>query len=310
MNNNYFDTAVSFHIDNGAFRGRIIRLSNCLDILLNKHKYSLPVSGVIAESTALATALASSLKYDGLFTLQTKTNGPIPMVVVDVTSEGEIRSYAKADQEWIDKSQTKRKALGEIEPAPHLMGLGHLAFTVDQGKNTQLYQGIVELKGNTLADCALKYFKQSEQIDTALKIFIEAPKKGETFGWKAFAIMLQKMPTTGGKIKKTTSKEEMDAAWEEAKIFMDSITKEEAFNKTISPEELAHRLYHSNQLQFDNIKNYKFKCRCSKDKLLTTLQSFSDKEINEVADEKGQIVVDCNFCAEKYVFDKGELIKQ
>ena len=310
MKNNYFDTAVSFHIDNGAYRGRIIRLSNSLDILLNKHKLSLPVSGVIAESTALATVLASSLKYDGLFTLQTKTNGPVPMVVVDVTSDGNIRSYAQADQEWIDKSQTKRKSLGEIEPAPHLMGLGHLAFTVDQGKKTDSYQGIVELKGNTLADCALKYFKQSEQIDTALKIFIQAPKEGETFGWKAFAMMLQKMPETGGKIKKDVTKEDMDASWEEAKIFMDSLSKEEALNEELAPEELAHRLYHSNELQFDNIKNYNFKCRCSKDKLLTTLQSFSDKEIDEVADEKGQIVVDCNFCSEKYVFEKGELIKQ
>jgi len=310
VKNNYFDTAVSFHIDNGAYRGRIIRLSNSLDILLNKHKLSLPVSGVIAESTALATVLASSLKYDGLFTLQTKTNGPVPMVVVDVTSDGNIRSYAQADQEWIDKSQTKRKSLGEIEPAPHLMGLGHLAFTVDQGKKTDSYQGIVELKGNTLADCALKYFKQSEQIDTALKIFIQAPKEGETFGWKAFAMMLQKMPETGGKIKKDVTKEDMDASWEEAKIFMDSLSKEEALNEELAPEELAHRLYHSNELQFDNIKNYNFKCRCSKDKLLTTLQSFSDKEIDEVADEKGQIVVDCNFCSEKYVFEKGELIKQ
>lgn len=126
------------------------------------------VSAVVAESTALGALLASALKYDGLFTLQTKSSGPVTMVVVDVSSDGTIRACATFDEKRIQKAQELRKTEGEIEAAPHLMGEGYLAFTVDQGKDTDLYQGVVDLQGKNLTECALRYFKQSEQIETAL----------------------------------------------------------------------------------------------------------------------------------------------
>ena len=86
MPNKNFDNCVSFFIDNGAYQGRFIRLNEVLDTIINKHSYPLPVSAVVAETTVLAAMLASTLKYDGLFTLQTQSNGPVPMVVIDVTS--------------------------------------------------------------------------------------------------------------------------------------------------------------------------------------------------------------------------------
>ena len=51
-----------------------------------------------------------------------------------------------------------------------LLGTGYLAFTVDQGEHTERYQGIVELTGATLADCAHHYFRQSEQIQAGIKV--------------------------------------------------------------------------------------------------------------------------------------------
>lgn len=306
MSNNNFDTCTSFHIDNGAFRGRLIRLNKVIDTILEKHGYPLPVSAVIAESTALAAVLASSLKYDGLFTLQTQSNGPVSMVVVDITSEGKVRAYAKFDEKHLQKSQALRKSEGEIEPSPHLMGEGHLAFTVDQGDKTDLYQGIVDLQGKNLTECALRYFKLSEQIDTDLQLFL-LPPEGERKSWSAAAIMIQKMPSTGGKIFQDAS--EMEDAWNQAKIFMQSLNADEIFNAELSSEELLHRLYHANNLTITQTKEYSFGCRCSREKLLNTLRSFSKEEIESLA-ENNQITADCQFCSEKYIFDKGEIISQ
>lgn len=305
QNNQNFDTCVSFFIDNGAYQGRLIRMSSVLDTIISKHCYPRPVAAVVAESTVLAAMLASTLKYEGLFTLQTQSNGAVSMVVVDVTSEGKIRACASFDEEHLKQNQELRKTSGEIEAAPHLMGKGHLAFTVDQGPNTELYQGIVDLQGKNLTECALRYFKQSEQIDTDLKLFLQAPE-GESGSWLAAGIMLQKMPLKGGN---ESSPEEMEEAWNEAKVFMESLTQDEVFNAELTSEQLLHRLFHANNLNISKCKNYSFGCRCSREKLLQTLSTFSEDDINAML-ENNKVTATCHFCSEKYVFDKGELIKQ
>ena len=136
----------------------------------------------------------------------------------------------------LDKALELRKSdTDELLAAPHYMGNGHLAFTVDQGPETDLYQGIVDLQGKNLSECALRYFKQSEQIETYLQLFLQAPDKdGES--WKAAGILLQKLPDNGGKISDDT--EALNEAWNEAVIFAQSLKAEEVFDEKLSAEEI------------------------------------------------------------------------
>lgn len=305
-NKNNMDNCVSFFIDNGAYQGRLIRMNQTIDTIIGRHCFPRPVAAVVAEATVLAAMLASTLKYTGLFTLQTQSNGPISMIVVDVTSEGTIRACASFDETHLAENQKLRKTEGEIEAAPHLMGQGHLAFTVDQGPESELYQGVVDLQGKTFSEVALRYFKQSEQIETDLKLFLQAPSHPSE-GWQAGGIMLQKMPSTGGNVEQ--SEEEMNESWHEAQIFMESLSSSEIFNQDLSSEELLHRLFHGNNLNISNCKNYLFGCRCSREKLLTTLSTFSENDISHMI-ENNKITATCHFCNETYSFDKGELLKQ
>ena len=249
--------------------------------------------------------LASNLKYKGLFTLQTQSNGPVSLLVVDVTSEGKIRAYARFDEQRLAHSQQLRKTDGQIEPAPHLMGEGHLAFTVDQGPDTELYQGVVDLQGKTMSELALRYFKQSEQIDTWLQLYLKAPE-GDSQSWQAAGLMLQKLPEIGGKIQEG---DDLNAQWEEAKVFAESLREGEIFDAELSSAELLHRLFHANNLVISKSIDYSFGCRCSREKLLNTLSGFSPEEIESMV-EKNKITAECSFCSEKYSFDKGEVLKQ
>ncbi len=301
-----FDSCVSFHISGGAFLGRFVRLDNVINTILNNHHYPVQVSAVVAESTALAALLASTIKYDGLFTLQTKSNGPVPMVVVDVTSQGKIRACADYDEEKIRKAQELRKTVGEIEPAPHFMGEGVLAFTVDQGPNTELYQGIVDLQGKDLSECAMRYFKQSEQIETYLQLYLQAPQN-ESERWKSAGILLQKLPSHGG--KEILDEESQKEAWNQAVIFMQSLQPAEVFNPDISSQDLLYRLYHADDLQIDKSKDYSFGCRCSREKLWNTLHAMKPQDIDDMC-ENGKITATCHFCGTTYSFDKGELLAQ
>ncbi|HLJ63831.1 MAG TPA: Hsp33 family molecular chaperone HslO, partial [Stellaceae bacterium] len=152
------DLVQPFQIDGLALRGRLVRLGPALDRILSRHTLAAPVAGMLGEAVAVAAALAGALKYEGMFTLQTKGDGPIRMMVADVSSKGALRGYVQTDE-------TKLAAveIGRQGPVPALLGHGHLAFTVDQGEHSERYQGIVALEGATLAQCVQQYFRRSEQ---------------------------------------------------------------------------------------------------------------------------------------------------
>ena len=305
MLNQNFDTCASFHINNGAFFGRFVRLDKVLSDIFTHRAYSPTAAGILAESTALAALLSGIIKYDGLFTFQTKSDGPVGMIVVDVSSDGTIRASANYDEDRINAAKALRKTEALDEATPHFLGNGYLAFTVDQGNGTQIYQGVVDIRGKTLADCAMRYFQQSEQIETHLKLYLQKPAEGQT-NWKAAGILLQKLPEKGGKIDNET---DIAEAWNEAVIFLDSLRSDEVFNPELSSRDILHRLFHAHDLQTEIIRHYKFGCRCSRDKLQNILQAMKPEEIDSLA-EKGKIVAECSFCGQKYSFEKGELLKQ
>lgn len=300
-----FDTCASFHINNGAFYGRMVRLDEVINTILSKHQYTPVVSGILAESTALAALLSSSIKYDGLFTFQTQSNGPVSMVVVDVSSQGTIRASAKYDEARIERAKTLRKTEDEHEETPHFLGGGYMAFTVDQGGPDKMYQGVVDIQGKTLAECAMRYFKQSEQIDTYIRLFLQAPATPQN-RWQAAGILLQKLPSYGGKLDADV---DINAAWEEAVVFIDSLKDAEVFDASLSAADLLHRLFHANGLEVEAGQHYHFGCRCNRDKLQAVLSSMSAADIDAMT-ENGKITAECNFCGEKYSFEKGELLKQ
>lgn len=182
------DKCVSFNLDNNAFRGRLVRLDNVLAEVFSHHKYPDNVGAAVAETTALGVMLASLMKFDGLFTLQIQGNGPVSDLVTDVTSDGKVRATARFDEQKMKEAQILRKTEGQLEATPFWLGKGSLIFTIDQGKGTDLYQGVVDLQGNTLEACALRYFKYSEQIDTHLHLYLN--KKGDY--WQAAGILIQK----------------------------------------------------------------------------------------------------------------------
>src|SRR4051794_38504189 len=110
-----------FEIKPLGVRGRIVRLGSAIDDIIHRHDYPAPVSALLAEAVALTAMLGTSLKFDGKFILQTKTDGPADMLVADYVSPGKIRGYAHFDGTAVDKHD---------HPTPQaIMGNGHQAMT-------------------------------------------------------------------------------------------------------------------------------------------------------------------------------------
>ena len=183
------------------------------------------------------------------------------------------------------------------------LGSGFLAFTVDQGPDTDRYQGIVELTGDRLEDSAAQYFKQSEQLATALKLAVQPPC--ETQGWRATALMIQRMPL--GPNSPILTAEEADEAWNRAVILMNSAKDEEMLDPALPSAQLLHRLYHGEGLQWLEPRPLRAACRCSAERVAGTLRSFPRAEIAALKDDTGSVVVVCEFCKADYRFGPSEL---
>src|SRR5580700_1053392 len=187
------DLVQPFQIEASSLRGRLVRLGPAVDTILTRHAYPDAVAAMLGEAIALAVVLAGALKYDGVFTLQTKSDGPVRLIVADVSTEGAVRGYAQYDAARLGESAPRP---GQSPSVPELIGSGYIAFTVDQGEDTERYQGIVELIGSNLAECAQHYFRQSEQIQAGIKLSVA--RSGPKGTWRAGGLMLQRVPPEGG----------------------------------------------------------------------------------------------------------------
>jgi molecular chaperone Hsp33 len=291
------DVCLPFLVNGGAFRGRLVRLTSSVTEILQRHKDPEPVSRLLGEAMATAVALAGGLKYKGIFTLQVQGKGPVHTLVTDVTSEGDLRGCAKFDADAVAAEIARPRPQGL---QPQFFGIGgHLAFTVDQGPHTERYQGIVELAGEGLADAIHHYFRQSEQLESALKVAVSAP---QTAGgqWVASALLLQRMPEAGG-VRLATA-DDMDDAWRTAVILLGSVRDGEMLDLSITPERLLTRLFFTIGVMPSARRAITARCRCSRERSERILASFPLKEIRSYA-ENGKVHVTCEYCRADYAFN-------
>ena len=295
------DLVQPFQIDPFRLRGRLVRLGPLLDEILTRHDYPEPVATMLGEAIALAAALAGALKYAGVFTLQTKGDGPIHLLVADVTSEGAVRGYAQYDQEKLAKATAALPAGAGIgDSVPRLLGAGHLAFTVDQGEHTERYQGIVELQGATLADCAHHYFRQSEQVQAGLKVAVA--KRPDATGrptWRAGSLMIQRLPTPDLEAARSDAAED---GWRRAMILMSSSTTGELVDPDLPPEALLFRLFHEDGVRVFGRHDLAARCRCSRERVERVLRMLPPRDLDDMKVD-GRVVVTCQFCSAGYEFD-------
>lgn len=302
------DHVVPFAVSALDVRGRTVQLGPMLDTILDRHDYPEPVNRLIAEAVTLTVLLGTALKFEGKFILQTQTDGPIPMIITDFRTPGSVRAYARFDADAVAASALN---------AASLLGCGILAMTIDQGEYTQRYQGIVQLDGIGLEEVARRYFLQSEQIPTEVRLGVGevlTRREGESprHSWTAGGVLLQFLPDSeermrlkdlpGGDGASDDDGFNQDDAWTEAQALMGTINDVELTDATVEPERLLYRLFHEHGVRvFDGTK-VTDDCACSEEKVRNVLEAMSSNERAESV-EDGKIRVTCEFCSTSYDFD-------
>ena len=281
------DLVLSFQLESSPLRGRMARLGAVLDVILHQHAYPDSVGTLLAEAIVITVALASSLNYEGVFTLQAKGDGVIRLLVVDMTSDGGLRAYAQFDAE----------GLGAAPADTRLLGKGYLAFTCSMQQKDERYQGIVALEGGSLAEAVQHYFRQSEQLPTGI---IASARRDELGHWRGGCLLLQRMPREGGVNVESYSPEAED--WTRAMILMGTCTPQELTQPDLDAETLLFRLFHEEGVLVYEPLPLRPQCRCSQTRVEGMLRSLPRSEVEGLAVD-GLVTVTCEFCNTSYPFD-------
>ncbi len=309
------DIVTPFEVKDLGVRGRVVRLGSTLSELLTRHGYPHAVSALLAQSVGLTALLGTTLKFDGKFILQTSTDGPVDMIVVDFVTPGNVRGYVHFDTDKLAALEASGQPLSDEA----LLGKGHLAMTIDQGAGMDRYQGIVALDGISLAEAAHDYFRQSEQIPTVVRLaagpVISHGNEGRE-DWRVGGILVQHLPQDGEVSQMALSSgdvpdgveehvpEELEE-WVRAKVLMETVEDHELLDPTLTTDRLLYRLYHEDGVTAYEPQGVAFKCHCARERIATVLAGFTAEEIADTTVD-GKISVKCEFCAEEYEFEASE----
>ena len=303
------DAVLPFEVAALDLRGRLTRLGPALDELLNKHDYPAPVGKLLGEAIVLTTLLGSALKFDGRFILQTQTDGPVSLMIVDFQAPDRMRAYARFD--------AARLAAGQDSAA--LLGRGHLAMTVDQGPDMSRYQGLVALDGGDLEDAAHEYFLRSEQIPTKVRLAVGEEWRGgdgPKHRWRAGGMLLQFLPKAPDRAQRDLDPGDApegiaidlppdDDAWIEGQSLISTVEDIELIDPDLSGERLLYRLFHERGVRVFSALPLRAKCSCSRDAVSSMLASFTPQDRADMVKD-GKVIVTCEFCSSVYQFTPQE----
>ena len=276
------DYTQRFIFDDSDARGELVALERSYAEVLAKHPYPEPVAQMLGELMAAAALLVGTLKFDGLLILQARSDGPVPLLMIECSSEREIRGLARYDAEQIGPDAT----LADMMPN------GVLALTVDPTQG-QRYQGIVDLDGATLADCFTNYFVMSQQTNTRFWLYAD--------GRRARGLLLQQL--TADRLR---DPEERDASWQHITALASTLSADELLS--LDNDTVLHRLSPEEQVRLFDGQPLRFQCSCSRERSANALVSLGLEDAQQlVIEHGGAIKVDCQFCNERYLFDAADI---
>ena len=263
------DTVIPFGFESLPIRGALIHMSRSWRRMLRDHDYDELLTETLGHAAAATGLIAQSLKFDGAITLQIQSPGALQMLVMQCTSDLDMRGMAVADS---------REAVASFS---ELTAGAHCAVTVDNGDRP--YQGIVEIAEASLAASLEHYFSRSVQVPSHIVLLAS-----EAF---AAGILLQQV--AGQPI------DEDD--WNRLHYMIETLAPRDFEGE--AGLELIGKLFAEDDVRVYEPRAVNFRCRCSARKTEDVLKMLGEDEARETLAEQGSIEVICEYCGHRRHFD-------
>ncbi|MFK7857293.1 MAG: Hsp33 family molecular chaperone HslO [Granulosicoccus sp.] len=269
------DVQQKFMVDSCDARGELVQLDETWKEATARTNYPPVVKQILGEAFVAATLLAGTIKFDGKMTLQVRGEGPIHLLVVQVTNEGNIRGLARWGTE--PASKNLQTAFGPD---------ARMIITIEANRTAEPYQGIVPLEGDNLAAALQTYFRTSEQLPTELYLAVSEHS--------AAGVLIQKLPV------EERTYHDADG-WQRARILCETLTDEELCRD--SAETLLHRIFHQERVRLFDPQPVLFHCSCSRERTDGMLTGLGKSEVDSIVEEQGSVEITCEFCDALYAYD-------
>ncbi|AKR43805.1 molecular chaperone Hsp33 [Methylophilus sp. TWE2] len=265
-----------FIFEESAVRGNHVQLDQSLFTALEHQTLPPALKKVIGEFTAASVLLTATLKMQGKLILQLQSQGTLQLLVVECTSDLNIRATAKVAGELQGDSLTDWLRQGQLV----------ITLMPEQGEP---YQGIVPLEGDNIATMLENYMLRSQQIDTRLWLTAE--------GDRAAGLLLQKLPQQ--------QEHDLDC-WNRVQHLAGTVTDEELLN--LDAITLLQRLFAEEDVRLFSGREVEAFCSCSQANVTNMLQMLGLAEVRSIIEEQGSVEIQCDFCHKHYVVDEDEAL--
>lgn len=265
-----------FIFEQSAVRGNCVQLDQSLLTALEHQTLPPALKKVIGEFTAASVLLTATLKMQGKLILQLQSQGALQLLVVECTSELNIRTTAKVGSELPGDQLTDWLKQGQLV----------ITLMPEEGEP---YQGIVPLEGDSIASMLENYMLRSQQIDTRLWLASD--------GERASGLLLQKLP----------QQQESDLdCWNRVQHLAGTVTDQELLNLDTVP--LLQRLFVEEDVRLFSGREVLAFCSCSQTSVTNMLQMLGMAEVRSIIEEQGSVQIQCDFCNKHYVVDEQEAL--
>ena len=256
-------------------------LCNCphLSIKIDLHEYYSDVKTLLGELVGATCLFKATLKLQGSITIQLQGDGPIGYMSVNNDYNQNMSGIARLSQ------PTDGKGLQA------LIGKGTMVITIRPEKG-EVYQGVVALDEDNLADFLAHYFEVSVQIPTKILLF------NNTDNTQVARSLIQLLPDGD-------DKEQQLSDFEHLCQLTNTIKTDEIFS--LDADTLLNRLYHQEEVRLFEPQAVSYQCSCSEEKCLTAIAQVEPAELKSIIEEQGCVTMTCDHCLTTYKFDEIKL---
>ena len=263
------DSIIPFAFEALPVRGALIQMSRSWRRMQRDHDYDPLITETLGHAAAATGLIAQSLKFDGAITLQIQGSGALQMLVMQCTSNLNMRGMASVD----------KSAASAI--FADLTVNAHCAITVDAGERP--YQGIVAIESESLSSSLEHYFDRSVQVPSHVALVANENVAG--------GVLLQQMP----------GQEMGEDDWNRLHFLVQTLTTRDFYGD--AGLGLIGKLFAEDDVRVHEKRAVCFECRCSNQKVEDVLKMLGESESREAIDSNGEIEVVCEYCGEKRLFD-------
>ncbi len=256
--------------------GMMVRLSRAWQQMQSRRDYSATVRNRLGELAAVTVLIGSNLKQPGRVSVQLRGNGPLSLLLVECTRDLHLRGMARAE------GVTASLRL------PELFADGQLTLTMQDDGGRSVYQSIVPLDGETVAEVFEHYLSQSVQHPASLMLAADREN--------AVGLLLQKLPCADLR--------DSDG-WARVMQLAATVTAREL--AVVPTVDLLPRVFPQESIRLFDPKPAQYHCPEDRDKVRNMLRTLGREEVIAILREHGEVVIHDEVCNHDYRFDADEI---